>query len=70
MQNLQPISLAELAELEDEKVKIVVPPGQKWILKRAIELYRLWKEQIWELQLSKLYCKYQKLRRYSAPLYQ
>jgi ADP-ribose pyrophosphatase YjhB (NUDIX family) len=43
-----------LAELAEEKVKIVVPPGQKWILKRAIELYRLWKEQAWELQLSKL----------------
>jgi ADP-ribose pyrophosphatase YjhB (NUDIX family) len=43
-----------LAELEHEKVNIVVPPGQKWILKRAIELYRLWKGQTWELQLSKL----------------
>jgi ADP-ribose pyrophosphatase YjhB (NUDIX family) len=43
-----------LTELEDENVKIVVPPGQKWILKRAIELYRLWKDQTWELQLSEL----------------
>ena len=43
-----------LAELDDEKVNIVVPPGQKLILKRAIELYRLWKEQTWELKLSKL----------------
>lgn len=43
-----------VAELEDEKVNIVVPPGQKWILKRAIELYRLWQGQTWELQLSKL----------------
>ena len=43
-----------LAELEDESVKIVVPPGQKWVLKRAIELYRLWKDQTWELQLSEL----------------
>jgi hypothetical protein len=31
--------------LEDEKVNIVVPPGQKWIMKRAIELYRFGKEQ-------------------------
>lgn len=42
------------AELEEESVKIVVPPGQKWILRRAIELYRLWKDQAWELQLSRL----------------
>ena len=41
-------------ELSHENVKIVVPPGQKWILKRAVELYRLWKEQTCELQLSKL----------------
>ena len=41
-------------ELEDDQVNIVVPPGQKWILKRAIELYRLWKDQSWELQLTSL----------------
>ena len=41
-------------ELSHENVNIVVPPGQKWILKRAVELYRLWKEQTCELQLSKL----------------
>lgn len=43
-----------VAELEAEEVNIVVPPGQKWILKRAIELYQLWKGQTWELQLSRL----------------
>jgi len=43
-----------LAELEEEKIKIVVPPDQAWLLKRAVELYRLWKEQAWELQVSKL----------------
>lgn len=43
-----------VAELENENVNIVVPPGQTWILKRAIELYRLWNEQTWELQLSEL----------------
>jgi ADP-ribose pyrophosphatase YjhB (NUDIX family) len=43
-----------VAELEEEKVNIVVPPGQKWILKRAIELYRLWEGQTLELQLSRL----------------
>ena len=40
-----------LAELADEKVKVVVPPGQKWLFKRAIELYRLWKDQVRELQM-------------------
>ena len=43
-----------VSELENQNVNIVVPPGQKWILNRAIELYRLWKEQTWELQLSEL----------------
>lgn len=43
-----------MAELEDESIKLAVPPGQKWILKRAIELYRLWKDQTWELQVSEL----------------
>lgn len=43
-----------LAELEDEKVRVVVPPGQNWILARGIELYRLWKDRSLELQLSEL----------------
>ena len=43
-----------LDKLDNENVNIVVPPSQKWILKRAIELYRLWKEETWELQLSEL----------------
>ncbi len=43
-----------MAELEDENIKIVVPPDQKWILQRAIELYRLWKDQAWELQVPEL----------------
>ena len=43
-----------IAELADEAVKIHVPPGQKWILKRAIELHRLWKDQTVELQLQHL----------------
>jgi 8-oxo-dGTP pyrophosphatase MutT (NUDIX family) len=33
-----------LEELAQEKVKLFVPP-QLWVLQRAIELYRLWKEQ-------------------------
>jgi 8-oxo-dGTP diphosphatase len=43
-----------LAELDNEQVNVVVPPGQNWILSRAVELYRLWNEQTRELQLSKL----------------
>lgn len=43
-----------MAELEQENVELLVPPGQKWILERAIELYRLWRGQNWELQLSEL----------------
>jgi len=41
-------------ELEKEKVHVVVPPGQNWILERGVELYRLWKDQSLELQLSEL----------------
>ena len=33
-----------LKELETESVEIVVP-SEKWIVERAVELYRLWKEQ-------------------------
>jgi ADP-ribose pyrophosphatase YjhB (NUDIX family) len=44
-----------LAELADENVKVVVPPGQKWIFERAIELYRLWKDGAWELQMADLW---------------
>ena len=43
-----------LAELADENVIVAVPPGQKWIFERAIELYRLWKDGTWELQLADL----------------
>ena len=41
-------------ELEHEKVSIAVPPGETWILQRAIELDRVWECQTWELQLSEL----------------
>lgn len=40
-----------LAELEDDRVKVVVPPSQKWLLKRAVELYKLWHDQDDELQM-------------------
>jgi ADP-ribose pyrophosphatase YjhB (NUDIX family) len=41
-----------LAELEDEQANIFIPPPrQRWILRRAIELYRTWHTQTVELQL-------------------
>ena len=39
-----------LEELADERIKILVPEDQKWIINRAIELYRLWKDQEVDLQ--------------------
>jgi ADP-ribose pyrophosphatase YjhB (NUDIX family) len=39
----------DIEELMGEGVKISLPP-QKWILRRAIELYRLWKLQDVDLQ--------------------
>ena len=39
-----------LEELVDESIKIIVPPDQKWLMGRAVELYRLWKDQTVELQ--------------------
>jgi ADP-ribose pyrophosphatase YjhB (NUDIX family) len=32
-----------LEELEDETVRIPIP--KRWVLRRAVELYRLWKDQ-------------------------
>jgi ADP-ribose pyrophosphatase YjhB (NUDIX family) len=34
-----------LQELENEKLKLLAPSNQTWVLRRAIELYRLWKDQ-------------------------
>jgi ADP-ribose pyrophosphatase YjhB (NUDIX family) len=34
-----------LEELEDKKLKLLAPSSQTWVLRRAIELYRLWKDQ-------------------------
>ncbi len=39
-----------LEELADESVKIIVPPDQKWLVRRAVELYGLWKGQDVELE--------------------
>jgi 8-oxo-dGTP diphosphatase len=39
-----------LAELEEDDVHLIVPPGQKWLLERAVELYRLWRGREVDLQ--------------------
>ncbi len=37
-------------ELMDESVQFISPPDKKWLVQRAVELYRLWKGQKVELQ--------------------
>ena len=39
-----------LEELLDERVKLIVPRDQKWMVARAIELYRRWKDHSMDLQ--------------------
>ena len=34
-----------VAELADESARLIVPPDQKWLVRRAIEVYRLWKDE-------------------------
>lgn len=31
-----------LEELASPEVKLLIPPGEKWLVERAIELYRMW----------------------------
>jgi 8-oxo-dGTP pyrophosphatase MutT (NUDIX family) len=44
-----------IEELENEDVHLIVPAEQEWLMKRAVELYRLWKEQDVELQPEPLH---------------
>ena len=39
-----------LDEVMAEQVKLIVPRDQKWLLKRAVELYDLWHNQAENLQ--------------------
>ena len=39
-----------LEELSSPEVELAIPPGEKWLLARAIELYRLWNKQDGALQ--------------------
>jgi hypothetical protein len=41
---------AGLKELEGGKLKLLEPANRSWILKRTIELYRLWKDQEVDLE--------------------
>lgn len=41
-----------LTDLLQDSTKIIVPPNQKWIFGRAVELYRLWKDKTVVLQLD------------------
>ena len=43
-----------IAELTEECARLQVPPDQIWILERAVDLYRLWKDQAIELQFPYL----------------
>jgi ADP-ribose pyrophosphatase YjhB (NUDIX family) len=33
-----------LGELGSEQVELLIPPGEKWVLRRAVDLYRLWSQ--------------------------
>lgn len=41
-------------ELEDKDVRLIVP-GQRWLIERAVELYRLWRDRDVELQPELFY---------------
>ena len=45
----RPLSQDNVA-VKDEQVKILIPPDGKWLIERAVELYRLWKGRDMELQ--------------------
>ena len=31
-----------LEEINQDQVELIIPPGEKWVLARAVELFRLW----------------------------
>jgi ADP-ribose pyrophosphatase YjhB (NUDIX family) len=39
-----------LDEIAAPQVRLIVPRDQKWLLARAVECYRLWKDQVVDLQ--------------------
>ena len=38
------------ADIDDAAVKLIVPRDQKWVVHRALDLYRLWKDAVVDLQ--------------------
>ena len=34
-----------LDEMLSEQIKLLIPPGQFWLMARAVDLYRLWRQQ-------------------------
>ena len=41
-----PFSGRSLEELAGEELRIIIPPGGKWLIGRAVDLYRLWREEV------------------------
>lgn len=35
-----------LTALADEQIRLAIPPDKKWVLNRAVQLYRLWKDDL------------------------
>lgn len=33
-----------LEEMASEEVELIIPPGEKWMMSRAVDLYRLWRQ--------------------------
>jgi ADP-ribose pyrophosphatase YjhB (NUDIX family) len=33
-----------LSQLASEEVELIIPPGEKWLMTRAVDLYRLWSQ--------------------------
>ena len=40
----------KVEDLANERLQVLIPPSGKWLLQRAVELYRLWKGQEVALQ--------------------
>jgi hypothetical protein len=34
-----------LEELASPEVKLLIPPGEKWLVERAVDLYRMWRRE-------------------------
>ena len=34
-----------MVELGSDEVDLIIPPGEKWVIERAVDLYRLWNQE-------------------------